>query len=213
MRAVARHTGGRPGDGFLARTTFISDSPLGERVEWGGATPWQRKGGRGMKWWVEREGRRVDLSVRCVGEGFEVTLDGRVHRVDLVAAGGGLSSLLCDDGRSFAVAAQKLGPTRFRVSLGERDFEVHLRDPLEREIASAPGVVSGRQEVRAPIPGKVVRVDVTVGASVTSGQPLLVLEAMKMENQICAEGSGSVGAVLVSPGQTVEGGQILIVVE
>lgn len=166
-----------------------------------------------MKWWVERAGRRVQISLRSVGQGFEVALDGRVHRVDLLDAGGGLFSLLCDDGRSFAVAAQKLGPARFRVSLGERDFEVYLRDPLEREIASAPGAIAGRQEVRAPIPGKVVRIDVAVGAAVSPGQPLLVLEAMKMENQICAEGSGILEAVLVSPGQTVEGNQILIVVQ
>ncbi len=121
--------------------------------------------------------------------------------------------MLCGDGRSFAVAAQKLGPTRFRVSLGERDFEVCLRDPLEGEITSAPGAIAGRQEVRAPIPGKVVRIDVAVGVQVSPGQPLLVLEAMKMENQICAEGSGSVEAVLVSAGATVEGGQLLIVVQ
>jgi biotin carboxyl carrier protein len=47
---------------------------------------------------------------------------------------------------------------------------------------------------------------------VKAGQPLLVLEAMKMENQLCAEGAGKVDRVLVSPGATVEGGQILVVV-
>lgn len=164
-----------------------------------------------MKWWVDRGGQRVMLSVRRVGERYEVALDGRTHSVELVVAGSGLFALLCEDGRSYAVAGQKLAGDRYRVSLGDRDFEVHLRDPLEREIASAASAVAGPQEVRAPIPGKVVRVDVAEGDEVNAGQALLVLEAMKMENQICAEGAGIVASVLVSPGGTVEGGQVLIV--
>jgi biotin carboxyl carrier protein len=164
-----------------------------------------------MRWWIDRAGQRVDLSVRRLGERFEVVLDRRSHTVELLAAGPGLFALLCEDGRSYAVAGQAVAANRFRVSLGDRDFEVHLRDPLEREIASAAGSVAGPQEVRAPIPGKVVRVDVAEGDEVSAGQPLLVLEAMKMENQICAEGAGTVEAVVVSPGGTVEGGQVLIV--
>jgi len=164
-----------------------------------------------LKWWVDREGQRVELSLRRLGERFEVALDGCTHTVELVAAAPGLDALLCEDGRSYAVASQKLSANRFRVSLGDREFEVHLRDPLEREIAAAAIIAGGPQEVRAPIPGKVVRVEVHGGDEVSAGQPLLVLEAMKMENQICAEGAGTVDAVLVSPGGTVEGGQLLVV--
>jgi biotin carboxyl carrier protein len=72
---------------------------------------------------------------------------------------------------------------------------------------------AGPHEVRAPIPGRVVSVAVAEGDEVRSGQALLVLEAMKMENQLCAEGAGKVERVLVAPGATVEGGQVLVVVQ
>ncbi len=165
-----------------------------------------------MRWWVDRGGQRLEVSVRRVGEQFEVELDGRQHAVEMVTAGPDMFSLVASDGRSWAVASQKLGATRFRVSLGDRDFEVHLRDPLEKEVTPASGAGAGPQEVRAPIPGKVVAVLVSAGAAVRAGQPVVVLEAMKMENQICAEGEGTVESVLVSPGGTVEGGQLLVVV-
>lgn len=164
-----------------------------------------------MKWWVARGEGRVDVAVRRLGDRFEVTLDGKRHLVELVAAGPGLYSLLAEDGQSYAVAAQRLGPGRYRVSMGDRDFEVHLRDPLEREIAAAQGGAAGPEEIRAPIPGKVVQVAVAPGDRIVSGQPLLVLEAMKMENQICAERQGTVVEVLVAPGVAVERGQVLVV--
>ena len=164
-----------------------------------------------MRWWVDRGGERLEVAVQRLGERFAVSLDGHTHDVELVAAAPGLFALLCEDGRSFAVAGQKLAAGRYRVSLGDRDFEVHLRDPLEREVPPSAAVAGGPQEVRAPIPGKVVRVEVREGDTVAEGRTLLVLEAMKMENQICAERQGTVEAVLVSPGGTVERGQLLIV--
>ena len=65
--------------------------------------------------------------------------------------------------------------------------------------------------MRAPIPGKVVSVAVAPGDAVAAGAPLVVLEAMKMQNQICAEGAGTVESVAVTPGLAVEGGQLLLV--
>jgi len=164
-----------------------------------------------MKWWVARDGRRVDVAARRLGERFEVEVDGRRHAVELVRVSPGLASLLAVDGRSFVVAWQRPAPGRYRVAVGEREFEVHLRHPLEREVAQGGAVAGGPQEVRAPIPGKVVSVAVSAGARVAAGQPLLVLEAMKMENQICAEGEGTVERIVVAPGDTVERGQLLVV--
>ncbi len=166
-----------------------------------------------MKWWVARGEGRVEIAVRRLGGRFDVALDGRHHVVELVPAGPDLFSLLTEDGRSYAVASHRLAANRFRVSLGDREFEVHLRDPLEREVASATATVAGVEEVRAPIPGKVVQVAVAVGDTVAPDQPLVVLEAMKMENQICAERAGRVAALHAEAGATVEGGQVLVVLE
>ena len=165
-----------------------------------------------MRWWVERAGRRVEVAVRRRGDRFEVALDGRTSMVEVVPVAAGLASLLCEDGRSFALGSQRVAPGRYRISLVDREFEVVLRHPLEREVAERGVSRAGTQEVRAPIPGKVVSGAVVPGQEVAAGEALLVLEAMKMENRICTDGPGTVREVLVSPGTTVEGGQVLVTV-
>ena len=164
-----------------------------------------------MRWWVARDGRRIEVSVERLGEAFEVTVDGRTRRVELVDLGRGLAALLCPSGRTFAVATQRARHNSWRMSFGQMEFRVDLHDPLEREVGSGAAAAGGRQEIRAPIPGKVVGVAVSAGDEVAAGQSLLVLEAMKMENQIVAEAEGTVEDVLVTPGSTVEGGQLLLV--
>jgi biotin carboxyl carrier protein len=165
-----------------------------------------------MRFWVGRDGRRIEVEARQVGERYEVTIDGKLYPVELVPVAGGLAALLCADGRTFAVAHRREGQGRWRISLGDREFQVHLRDPLERQVAGHGPAVEGPQGVRAPIPGKVVSVAVELGQEVKAGQPVVVLEAMKMQNQICAETSGRVEGVHVAAGTTVEGGQLLLVV-
>jgi biotin carboxyl carrier protein len=160
---------------------------------------------------VARGDRRVDVSVRRVGERFEVAVDGSSYAVEFAAVAPGLHAMLCADGRTFAVASHDDGRNRWRISLGDREFRVHLRDPLEREVAGRGFAAMGPQEVRAPIPGKVVSIAVTPGEAIAAGAPLVVLEAMKMQNQICAEGPGTVESVAVTPGMTVDGGQLLVV--
>jgi biotin carboxyl carrier protein len=165
-----------------------------------------------MRWSVLRGGRQVEVTARRLENAWEVTVDGSPRRVELLPIHPGFSALCYEDGRTFSVASQRLARGRFRVSLAQRDFEVHLRNPLERAASAAAEAHAGPHEVRAPIPGRVVSVAVAEGDEVRPGQPLLVLEAMKMENQLCAEGSGKVERVLVAPGATVEGGQVLVVV-
>jgi len=164
-----------------------------------------------MRWWVARGDRRVDVTVRRAGERFDVAVDGGSYAVEFVEVEPGLHALLCADGRTFAVASRGDGRNKWRISLGDREFRVHLRDPLEREVAGRAAAVAGPQEVRAPIPGKVVSIAVAPGDSIAAGAPLVVLEAMKMQNQICAEGPGTVESVAVTPGMTVDGGQLLVV--
>lgn len=161
-----------------------------------------------MRWWVERDGRRLDVAVRRLGEKFEVTIDGRTELVEWTALSDGLSALLCPDGRTFGVAHQRLGPRRFRVAVGQGEYEIALRDLLERSVESGPaGVVT---DVLAPIPGKVLAVHVVPGQEVSAGTILVVLEAMKMENPLTAEAAARVESVLVAPGMTVVAGQTLI---
>ena len=88
-------------------------------------------------------------------------------------------------------------------------YAVSVRDHETRTVRPTMG--DGR--VKAPIPGLIARINVAAGQAVESGQPLLVLEAMKMENEIRAPRAGVVRQVTVRPGQTVTLGELLIEVE
>lgn len=88
-------------------------------------------------------------------------------------------------------------------------YAVTVRDQETHSVRPA----SGDGRVKAPIPGLIARLNVDVGQAVESGQPLLVLEAMKMENEIRAPKSGVVRQVAVKPGQTVTLGELLLEVE
>jgi len=103
---------------------------------------------------------------------------------------------------------------RLLLDLGSHQVAVEILDPLRTRVTE--GVVGeprGRREVRAAMPGKVVAVRVNVGDEVARGQALLVLEAMKMENEVPAPRAGRVVSVGVAPGHTVETGALLAAIE
>lgn len=167
-----------------------------------------------MKWVVRGAGGNHTVEVERSGDEFVVTLEGRRVAIDLRCLDDAVASLrYVDDGRSFAVSYQHQGDRRWRVAVGEREFELEVMTPLEaiETVAAADG--RGPSRVLASIPGKVVAVNVAVGDEVASGQALVVLEAMKMENELTAEQSGRVTAVHVEPGATVEAGTLLVELE
>jgi len=82
--------------------------------------------------------------------------------------------------------------------------------PVAAPAAPAPVAASGSVKVEAPMPGNILDVKVKSGDKVTSGQSLIVLEAMKMENEIFAPSDGTVASVNVNKGDTVDAGQVLI---
>ena len=100
-----------------------------------------------------------------------------------------------------------------RVDIDGRTFEVTLRDPraMTRRGADAGG--SGRQSIKAPMPGKVVRVLVAAGDTVEAGQGLVVVEAMKMQNELKSPKAGTVIKVSAETGATVSPGDVLVIVE
>ena len=123
---------------------------------------------------------------------------------------------------------------KYRVTLNNRVYEVEVEEGSavllnEYEAASpAPAVVSApapKQEsapapapsgdgnaVKAPMPGNILKISVTVGQKVSEGETLLVLEAMKMENEVTADRSGTVTGIIAAKGQTVETGDPLVVI-
>lgn len=136
---------------------------------------------------------------------WRVSLEGREHLVDARRVRLGTWSLLVE-GRSYLVDLdeRKHG---MGVLVGKVDTVVEVEDARRKRLAGtvAQGETGSRGEtVRAPIAGKVVKVLVAPGDQVAANQSVVVLEAMKMENEIRSESGGTVSAVNVTAGQSVE---------
>ena len=97
--------------------------------------------------------------------------------------------------------------------LAGRPYSVTLLDPQRRQNASGPPVLEGPVEVRAIMPGRITALLVKEGQEVRSGQGVVVVEAMKMENELLAPKEGRVTRIRVRPGETVEAGAGLLTVE
>ncbi len=100
---------------------------------------------------------------------------------------------------------------RVLVSLDGERIEVRVRDEVARALSLIGGSTSTGAEIQAPMPGVVVRIPVAVGDRVSRGQPVAVVEAMKMQNELVAERPGIVERILVREGQTVDGDAVLVV--
>jgi biotin carboxyl carrier protein len=97
--------------------------------------------------------------------------------------------------------------------VGQHVFPVEIFDPRELRARSSAGASQGRQNVAAPMPGKVVRLLVAAGDAVEAGQGLIVVEAMKMQNEMKSPKAGVVVEIKITEGATVSAGEILIVIE
>jgi biotin carboxyl carrier protein len=159
-----------------------------------------------------RETTRVELNE--AGENlYDVTMDGVTVRVDAVRSGPTVYSVI-EDGRHFEAMVDERGEHGFDVTVRGRLFHLTAEDERTKLLAGATApVVTGPQTVAAEMPGKIVKVDCRVGDAVSEGQGLVIVEAMKMENEIVSPVDGVVTEVAVSAGDTVEAGATLFVVE
>jgi biotin carboxyl carrier protein len=156
----------------------------------------------------------VQIGLRETGEGqFEVTLDGRTVHVDAVRSGPSVYSII-EDGRQFEVMIEAKGDHDFDVMVSGRLFHLDALDERTKLLsASAAAAASGPQTVMAEMAGKVVKLNLAVGDAVQAGQGVVVIEAMKMENELPSPIDGVVSAIEVAEGDTVESGATLFVVE
>jgi biotin carboxyl carrier protein len=116
------------------------------------------------------------------------------------------------DGRSFLARVER-ATSGMRVCIGRHEFRIEVHDPRQwQRPRSGTLEAQGRQEIVAPMPGKVARVLVEQGARIEAGQGLVVVEAMKMQNEIRSPKSGTVERLLVREGQAVNAGETLAVV-
>jgi len=157
------------------------------------------------------EGRSFRVEVRGRDGRYTVTIDGRPVEVDLEETGHDFVSLLIG-GRSYEVGleARQGGYT---VVLADDAVQVDLADASRGTAAAVPKLPAGPARLTAPMPGRVVRVLVELGQPVAAGQGLVVMEAMKMENELRSPRAGRVAEILVGEGQAVEAGALLALVE
>jgi biotin carboxyl carrier protein len=157
-------------------------------------------------------GRTVRAEVR--GDGaqgrYTVLLDGRPIEVEVSEAGPHVLSLL-RAGRADEAAVERRDGG-YRVAVRGRVVEVGLVEAA-RGAAAPRRPAAGPSRVQAPMPGKIVRVLVAAGEDVTAGQGLVVMEAMKMENEIRAPRAGRVKDAPIREGQAVETGALLVLLE
>ena len=125
---------------------------------------------------------------------YKVTLNNRAYEVEVEAG----QAMLVDEYEAYAPAPAAV-PAPVAAA------------PAAASVSAAPALAAG-EVVKSPMPGNILKINVTVGQKVNEGDTLLVLEAMKMENEIAAPKAGTVAQIIVSKGAVVETGAPLVVI-
>ena len=143
---------------------------------------------------------------------YRVTIGEQAIDVDARRIADGLYSLLVDGVSHVADVTQ--GKRGTRVDVGGATYHVEVEEHARHVIRTRGGVAAkgGTQTITAPLPGKITHVAVAAGDHVERGDTLVVIEAMKMENEFKAAAAGTVAEVRVQPGQPVNPGDILVII-
>jgi len=152
--------------------------------------------------------RQIELT--RTGERFECRIDGRLIEAGICEISDGIYSILIG-GRSLEAHVEARGQA-LRIAIGAREFEAIVTDPRRYRKGTGSILAEGRQQVSAPMPGKVIRVLVKAGDKVAAGQGIVVVEAMKMQNEVKSPKAGTIEKLLASEGQPVNAGDALAVV-
>jgi biotin carboxyl carrier protein len=167
-----------------------------------------------MRYEIEAGGRVRHVEVRRGDDGFVVAVDGREWPVSAARIDPQTLSLLIGGRSVEVVVAPDPATGQLRVGLGPAAVEAAVngrRRAGRRDDGHAAGG-AGPQRIVAPMPGKTVRVLVKPGDDVAARQPLVVIEAMKMENELRAVRAGKVAEVHAREGASVDAGTLLVVV-
>ena len=165
-----------------------------------------------MKFEAEVDGETVAVDVTGGDGHYRVTVGGDEWRVDARRAAEGLWSILIDGTSHVADVSERDGLSHVVVE-GER-YAIRVEEETRYLIRTRGGSAATHGQVlKAPMPGKVVQIEVEVGQAVQAGDGLVILEAMKMENEFRASTAGRVAEIRVEVGQAVNPGDVLLVIE
>jgi biotin carboxyl carrier protein len=172
-----------------------------------------------MTFEVEIQGRTRTVSVESVGAAgpdgghFRITLDGVCQDVNVRPTDLGLFLTHQPDGRTVDLALTERAGGEWLLQFPHVALAAVVDGRRFRRSGGGPAPLDGEQRITAPMPGRVVRVLVRAGDEVAARQGLVVVEAMKMENELSSPKAGRVKEVAVSEGLSVESGRLLVIVE
>ena len=165
-----------------------------------------------MKFAAELDGEVIPIEITGTGGRYRMALGDEVLLVDARRTGGGLWSLLLGQASTVADVTEENGS--FVVHVEGEAYAIRVEEETRYIIRTRGGAAaSAGQVLKAPMPGRVVLVGVAVGQAVKPGDSLVILEAMKMENEFKAGVTGTVKEIRVEVGQTVNPGDVLLVIE
>ena len=163
-----------------------------------------------MRYYVTVEGRVLEVEV----DGDAARVEGAAGEARVLEGSRGPSLWVSVGGRPHRLYGVRRGATAWEIHFRGRSFQVDVADEMRwrRRRSGGGGTVAaaGLEPLRAPMPGLVLRVEVEKGQDVAQGQGLLIVEAMKMENELRAQAAGRVRHVRVAAGESVRRGDILV---
>ena len=171
-----------------------------------------------MQYEIDIAGAARQVHVHRTDGRFEVSIDGRTWSIDAVSVEAGILSLVLDDGQGLTLSSHEVMTStdtrtgQTDVSVGSMVVGVSVNNKRRWGRGHDATAASGPQRLLAPMPGKVVRVLVAVGDAVKARQPIVVIEAMKMENELRASADGTIAEIHAREGESVDAGSLLAVV-
>jgi len=165
-----------------------------------------------MKYEVNISGKTRTVELQRDAKGWKATLDGQPTPANVVEIAPNTFSVLAG-GQSHDVCVTSYPGGKLILQTGRFEFDAEVQDPRAWSGRRHGGAeAEGRQQILAPMPGKVIRVLAKMGDEVRAGQGLLVVEAMKMQNEIRSPKSGKVERVMAKEGQAVNAGEVLCII-
>lgn len=166
-----------------------------------------------MKYEVLVDGLSHLIDIERVEKGYQATVDAEAFSLDVAMTARDVLSII-HNGRHYEAKREYSLMGEMHVIVGSERFDVEVRDPRSlRSRRAAAGQESGPAKITAPMPGKVVRVLASVGDEVEAGQGVIVVEAMKMQNEIKSPKKGKVTKIAATESSLVNAGDLLAMIE
>ena len=168
-----------------------------------------------MKLQAEINGETHEVAINRDGRNVTAVVDGREYRLDASEPESGVFLIKNENAVSEVSVSPKPGATAaFAVALHGHELDIEIAYPKRlRGSGKTHEDAAGTAEIKTAMPGKVVRILVELGAEVAKGDGIVVVEAMKMQNELKSPKDGIVSDIRAAEGQTVNAGDILVVVE